>query len=138
FIGRCNTVEFGSPGAWSQLAVRLSEPAVLVGDVGIHFLADDDHQVEIGFTIAPEYQGQGLGSEAVLGVLGYLFDIQRKRRVTASVDPRNQASMALLKRVGMRQEAHFRESLWFKGEWVDDVVWAVLREDWGKVKAGRR
>jgi RimJ/RimL family protein N-acetyltransferase len=30
----------------------------------------------------------------------------------------------------MRQEAHFRKSLWFKGEWVDDVVFAVLASEW--------
>ena len=38
--------------------------------------------------------------------------------------------MALLRRVGMRQEAHFRESLWFKGEWADDVVFAILQSEW--------
>jgi RimJ/RimL family protein N-acetyltransferase len=30
----------------------------------------------------------------------------------------------------MRQEAHFRESLWFKGEWADDVVFAILESEW--------
>jgi RimJ/RimL family protein N-acetyltransferase len=46
------------------------------------------------------------------------------------VDPRNEPSVALLKRVGMRQEAHFRESLWFKGEWVDDMVFGILGSEW--------
>jgi RimJ/RimL family protein N-acetyltransferase len=38
--------------------------------------------------------------------------------------------MALLKAVGMHQEAHFRESLLFRGEWVDDVVFALLAREW--------
>jgi RimJ/RimL family protein N-acetyltransferase len=50
--------------------------------------------------------------------------------VFASVDPRNHASIALLRRVGMRQEAHFRQSLWWRGEWVDDVIFAVLQSEW--------
>ncbi|MFT5059582.1 MAG: RimJ/RimL family protein N-acetyltransferase, partial [Planctomycetota bacterium] len=37
-------------------------------------------------------------------------------------------------RVGMRQEAHFVESLRFKGEWVDDVVWGILKSDWLRQK----
>jgi RimJ/RimL family protein N-acetyltransferase len=30
----------------------------------------------------------------------------------------------------MRQEALFRESFWFKGEWTDDLVFAILRSEW--------
>jgi RimJ/RimL family protein N-acetyltransferase len=51
-------------------------------------------------------------------------------RVFASVDPRNTASMALFEHLGMRPEAHFRQSLWFKGDWVDDVVFAILKSEW--------
>ena len=93
-------------------------------------MADDSRQVEIGFTLAPEYQGQGFGTEAVTGLLNHLLGRCKKHRVFASVDPRNEASVALLKRVGMRQEAHFHESLWFKGEWVDDMVFAILESEW--------
>jgi len=39
-------------------------------------------------------------------------------------------SIALLKRVGMRQEAHFCKSLWFKGDWADDAVFAILASEW--------
>ncbi len=92
--------------------------------------ADDPRQVEIGFTVAPAHQGRGFATEAVLGILAYLFECVHKHRVFASVDPRNVASMALLKRVGMRQEAHYRESLWFKGGWADDVVFGILESEW--------
>ncbi|MDF1839378.1 MAG: GNAT family protein [Planctomycetota bacterium] len=130
FIRSCAGVEFGAAESWAQLAVRSKETDELLGDVGIHFLEEGTQQVEIGFTIAPKFQGRGLGSEAVCGLIDCLFGILTKHRVTASVDPRNAASMALLKSVGLRQEAHFHESLCFKGEWVDDVVWAMLRKEW--------
>ena len=32
----------------------------------------------------------------------------------------------------MRQEGHFVQSLWFKGEWVDDVIFAILARDWNR------
>jgi RimJ/RimL family protein N-acetyltransferase len=53
-----------------------------------------------------------------------------KHRVFASVDPRNAPSMKLLERVGMRKEAHFVRGLWFRNEWVDDVVFAILSDEW--------
>lgn len=93
-------------------------------------MAEDSRQVEIGFTVAPAHQGRGFATEAVLGILAYLFERVHKHRVFASVDPRNVASIALLKRTGMRQEAHFRESLWFKGRWADDMVFGILETEW--------
>jgi len=35
-----------------------------------------------------------------------------------------------MERVGMRKAAHFEKSLWFKGEWVDDVIFAMLGSDY--------
>jgi hypothetical protein len=61
--------------------------------------------------------------EHVFGELG-------RHRIHASVDPRNLASMTMLRALGMRQEAHHRESLWLRGEWVDDVIFAMLASEW--------
>jgi len=130
FIGGLQSNTFNTAGTWFQFAIRLQETGELIGDIGTHFIADDPRQVEIGFTVSPAYQGQGLGTEAVLGVLGHLMGPLQKHRVFASVDPGNAPCIALLKRVGMRQEAYFHESLWFKGGWVDDVVFAILESEW--------
>jgi RimJ/RimL family protein N-acetyltransferase len=129
FIDALASTEFDTPGTWFQFGVRLRESGELIGDLGVHFL-DDGQQAEIGFTLAPAFQGRGFGAEAVVGVLDLLFRQLGKHRVSASADPRNQSSMRLLRRVGMQQEAHFRESLLFKGEWADDVVFAVLGSEW--------
>ena len=130
FIKQSQTSVFGQPGSWFQFGIRLRESGRLVGDLGIHFLTDHEQQVEIGFTVAAKDQGHGFGTEAVTGLLGYLFGPLQQHRVMASVDPRNKSSIALLQRVGLRQEAHFRESLWLKGEWVDDLVFAILKSEW--------
>jgi len=129
FIERLARVEFDTPDTWYQFGIRLRESDPLIGDFGMHFM-DDGCQVEIGFTLAPAYQHRGLGAEAVVGVLDFLFTQLRKHRVFASVDPRNRPSLRLLRRIGMRQEAHYHKSLRFKDEWADDVVFAVLASEW--------
>lgn len=130
FINGLQSVTFDTPGTWFQLAVRVRESDLLIGDLGVHFPADHPRQVEVGFTVAPGHQRRGFGAEAVTALLGHLFGPLGKHRVFASVDPRNEASIALLKRVGMRQEAHFLKSLWLKGEWVDDLVFGILETEW--------
>ena len=130
FIGGLQSNAFDTAGTWFQFGIRLRESGLLIGDIGAHFTADDSRQVEIGFTVAPAHQGQGFGTESVAGLLDFLLVTAQKHRVFASVDPRNELSVALLERVGMRKEAHFHESLWFKGEWVDDMVFAILASEW--------
>ena len=91
--------------------------------------ADDHSQCEIGFTIAPRYQGRGYATEAVRLLVGYLF-ARGKHRITACCDARNAASAAVLGRLGMRREGHLRQSTWAKGEWTDDLLYALLQEEW--------
>ena len=130
FIDGLQRVAFDTPGSWFQFGIRLGKTGILIGDLGVHFDADDSRQFEVGLTVAPSHQGQGFATEAATGILDHLLVALQKHRVFASVDPRNQPAIALLQRVGMRQEAHFRESLWFKGEWVDDMVFGMLASEW--------
>jgi RimJ/RimL family protein N-acetyltransferase len=125
----------GTPGTWYQLGIRLRDGGTLIGDVGLHFPAGRDAEAEIGVTVSPAYQGKGYAAEALRGALGYLFDDLGKHRVIASVDPRNTPSMRLMARLGMRQEALHRESLWFKGAWADDAVFAMLQPEWQAMRS---
>ncbi|MCP2254937.1 hypothetical protein LY13_003709 [Prauserella aidingensis] len=47
------------------------------------------------------------------------------------LDGRNAASARVLEKLGMRREAHLRENEYVKGEWTDEVVYAVLARDRG-------
>ena len=122
---------------WFQRAVRLREGDVLVGDLGVCLPEDPRASVEFGISIAPAHQGHGYASEAVRALFAFVFGQLGSHRVHASVDPRNLASMAMLRGLGMRQEAHHRESLWFKGEWVDDVIFALVEHEWRELAVAR-
>src|SRR5690606_13300868 len=58
------------------------------------------------------------------------FDGLRLHRVVARSDGRNDASVAVMERLGMRQEAHFVENEFVKGEWTDEIVYAMLEDEW--------
>jgi RimJ/RimL family protein N-acetyltransferase len=119
-----------APGLWFQRAIRLRDGHALIGDLGVCLPATPGDSVEFGISLAPAHQGHGYAREALHALFHQGFDVLGWRRIHASVDPRNTACMALLQALGMRQEAHFRESLWLHGEWVDDVVFAILAREW--------
>ena len=119
-------------GQWFQFAVVLRPAGQLVGDCAAIPHAADPRQCEIGFTIASEHQGHGYATEAARLLAGYLFGSRGKHRITACCDPRNAPSIAVLERLGMRREGHLRQSTWAKGEWADDLLYALLRHEWDR------
>ncbi|MFF2909220.1 GNAT family N-acetyltransferase [Paenibacillus sp. NPDC057934] len=114
--------------SWFQVAICLKD-GQLVGDVGIHFM-EDGFQVELGYTLSPEFQGKGYASEAVRAVIDYLFTGLGKHRITGSVDPDNLKSIKLLENLGFRKEAHFIKSYRMNDAWYDDCVYAILADEW--------
>ena len=120
-------------GEWFQFAAALRAAGQLIGDCAAMPLADDPRQCEIGFTLAERYQGHGYATEAARLLIGYLFTVRGKHRIIAYCDPRNAPSAAVLERLGMRREGHLRESTWAKGEWTDDLLYAVLDHEWQQV-----
>ena len=56
-------------------------------------------------------------------------DISVNLSITASIDPKNTDSIRMVERLGFKKKAHFRESLFIRGEWVDDAVYAILEKD---------
>lgn len=123
---------FDVPGSWFQLALEDLTSKRVIGDIGIHFLDTEavGEQVEIGYTLHKDYRGKGFATEALTAVISHLFHILGKHRITASIDPKNTKSIALIERLGFRKEAHFKEGLFFKGKWVDDAVYALLAKEW--------
>ena len=117
-------------GTWFQMAIELAEAGPLVGDLGLHTLADRPGQAEIGFTLAREHQGKGYATEAVNRLLDYVFGVLGKHRVIAVTDARNAPAARVLERVGMRREGHFVENIWFKGGWGDEYEYAMLEREW--------
>ncbi|RDS79845.1 N-acetyltransferase [Dyella monticola] len=130
FIRAQQQVSLDSRDSWLQRAIRRTTDDRLIGDVGLHIPADSGDSYEFGISIAPACQSQGYSREALCAWLGWVFGQLRAHRVHASIDPRNLASVALLRSLGMRQEAYFRESLRLHGEWVDEVIYALLAREW--------
>ncbi len=115
---------------WFQLAIISKEKGEMIGDIGIHFFDVDRYQVEIGCTLAKNYHGKGIAIEALKAVIEYLFDNLYKQRITCSIDPKNRASIKMVERLGFRKEAHFKQSIYIDGEWYDDLVYAILKDEW--------
>jgi RimJ/RimL family protein N-acetyltransferase len=124
--------EITEEGQALTLGAVLAGTGRLIGEVILFYRSAEHAAGEIGYVFHPDVSGEGYAFEACTAVLDLAFapDGLALHRVFARLDARNHASARLAARLGMRQEAHFRENELFKGEWSDELVFAVLAREW--------
>ena len=113
-----------------MLAAERRDDGRVIGDVSLSLRSVFHRQGEIGFVFHPDVQGRGYGREAATAMLHVAFGEVGLHRVYGRTDARNEASAGLMRRLGMRQEAHLRDNEIFKGEWSDELVFAILEDEW--------
>lgn len=119
-----------------SLAVTVPPSPTVIGELNL-FLRSTVHRTgELGYVFHPAYQGHGYAPEAARAVMRVAFEEFRLRRVIARCDSRNAASWHVMEKLGMRREAHFVQNELFKGEWVDELVYAMLDHEWAARDGG--
>ncbi|WP_022892398.1 GNAT family N-acetyltransferase [Agromyces subbeticus] len=119
-----------SDGDFLELAVERRDDARVIGDLYFSLKRAEHGCAEIGWAFHPDHSGQGYATEAAMEALRLGFESIALHRIVAEVDPRNAASVALCRRLGMRKEAHFAANIWFKGRWADTDVYALRETEW--------
>ncbi len=112
------------------LAAVLKGTGTLIGHVNLEVKSREHRQGEIGYVLHPDHQGHGYATEAAAVMLRLGFEELDLHRIVGRLDARNAASARVLERLGMRLEAHLRENEFVKGEWVSELIYAVLASEW--------
>lgn len=88
-------------------------------------------QGELGYALLPEAQGHGFGTLSARALLELGFGELGLRRITAQIYKANEVSRKVVEKQGMRLEGcAVKASLGDDGEWVDDMTYAILAEEW--------
>jgi len=90
--------------------------------------------LEIGFTLIPSERGKGYGLEAVVILVDYLFLARDLVRVQATTDLKNVASQRVLEKAGFTREGVVRKAGFVRGQWKDEYLYSILREEWKEPK----
>lgn len=128
FLREQRNVSPGTLGRWFQYALELKSTGELIGDCGVCLKAETPRTSEVGFSLAPEHQGKGLATEGVSRIVDHAFRDLGVERMIAVAIRENVRSASLLTRLGFRPGSP--ERVWFKGDWWEEVRFALKREDW--------
>lgn len=83
----------------------------------------------VGFWISKQFSGRGLMSAALLELFRIAFGEMGLHRLEMNVQPTNERSVRLMKRLHIRREGYSPRYLRVNGVWADHERWAVCAED---------
>ena len=112
------------------LAVDRLDTGAMIGEVILILRSVESRQAELGYVFHPDHSGQGFATEASRSLLQLGFEDAGFHRIYARCHAQNQQSLGVMKRLGMRLEAHFREHAFVKGRWDEELFCAMLEDEW--------
>jgi ribosomal-protein-alanine N-acetyltransferase len=110
--------------AWHWTLRLKSQPSQLIGAIGLFKGADDNR----GFWIAPEWQGQGLMTEACDAVTDYWFRVLRFPVLRVAKAAANPGSRRISEKQGMRL-VEVGERNYVSGR-LPAEIWEITAEEW--------
>ena len=101
----------------------------MIGTCGFASVDTNHNSAELGYVLNPDYRGRGLIPEAATRVLRFGFQVLGLHRIEARYMIENEASLTVMKKLGMRFEGVKRESMLIKGAYRDIGTCAILAKD---------
>jgi len=127
------TMEDNEPsdnGGW-MLTIADRSDSVIYGDISM-FLEDDGRTSGVGYSITPDYWGQGFASEALKAMVDWLFDVKGVSRAYAQLHPDNHRSARVLETCGFVYEGHTKNACWIVDEVSDDLIYGMTPDQRSK------
>src|SRR4030095_14195720 len=92
----------------------------LIGDGGLMHIQWEDKKAEVGLVIGDkQYQGMGLGAEALWLLCKYGFEELKLHNILGENYANNPIAIANAKKIGLKFFGTRRQSKWLNGEWID-------------------
>jgi RimJ/RimL family protein N-acetyltransferase len=120
--------------AWSIYVLKSRVSDQRIGDCSLRLKQNDKFTAEMKVNISPAEQGKGYAKEAASTMISFLFNKSEVSRIVKIVDAQDEAAIALLKSLGFKEEAYFKDSVFSDGKWVNEYQFAMSKSDWGLSK----
>jgi len=117
-------------GTYACFAVTVKGDDTAVGIFQLRELEPGFGTAEWGFAIGSAFWGTGMFQDGANLLVGFAFDAVGVHRLEARAAVRNGRGNGALRKIGAVQEGVLRKSFLKNGEYLDQVLWTILDEDW--------
>jgi ribosomal-protein-alanine N-acetyltransferase len=117
-------------GAYVCFAVTLDESDTAIGIFQLRSTEPGFGTAEWGFALGSPFWGTGIFEKGAALVMEFAFETVGVHRLEARAAVRNGRGNGALRKIGAVQEGILRKSFLKNGEYLDQMLWTVLDEDW--------
>lgn len=110
-------------------AITMKNDPKLIGIIGYFRTAKEHFRSEVGYILNPTHERKGIMQEALTVVLDFGFSNMKLHSIEARVDPRNTASIKLLKKRGFHLAGHLKEYEFFNNQFIDTLIFMLLNPE---------
>jgi RimJ/RimL family protein N-acetyltransferase len=121
-------------GTYACFAITLAGTDEAIGIFQLRELEPGFGTAEWGFAIGSQYWGSGAFSEGAELMTAFAFEVVGVHRLEARAAVKNGRGNGALRKIGAVQEGILRKSLLKNGEYLDQVLWTILAEEWRQAK----
>jgi len=107
-----------------------------VGGISLHSRHEKNGTFGFGIVVDRQYRRQGYAEDAIRILLKYGFWERRYQKCNSACVHTNEASLRLHKKLGFVEEGRRRRQLFFNGEYYDDVLFGLTREEFDAIARG--
>ncbi len=102
-----------------------------IGTMGLHKINWVNRTATTGTAIGnKDYQGKGFGTDAKMILLDYAFNTLGLRKINSAAIAFNARSIGFNTHCGYKEEGRLKDQIYCDGEYHDEVLLAVFKEDW--------
>ncbi|HXY44078.1 MAG TPA: GNAT family protein [Acidimicrobiales bacterium] len=123
---------------WAAFSVvELTDGHPLAGEAILWGIDLHHRRAHIGVSLRPAFRGRGLAADAVKVLCEYAFVVRGLHRVAIETLRDNVAMLRTAEQTGFVREGVLRKAAWVNGEFLDEVIFGLLVEEWAELR-GRR
>ena len=122
------------PGIPTEMIFRITHEGKFAGEIRLTRIRWFNRKSELSIILKKEFQGKGIGTEAMKTLINFAFDKMNLYRLEAEVLEFNTASIKLVEKLGFSKEGTLRKAKYARGKYWDIFRYGLLREEWEKSK----
>ncbi|CEA08291.1 Putative ribosomal N-acetyltransferase YdaF [Arthrobacter saudimassiliensis] len=119
----------GDPGSVG-FSIEARDTGQLIGHVTLYGAALPERAATLAIILGTEHSGQGYGPDAVRTAVGYGFRQMGLNRIELRTWAFNTRARRAYESAGFKEEGRRRQAAFFDGRFHDEVIMAVLRDEW--------
>jgi RimJ/RimL family protein N-acetyltransferase len=101
-----------------------------IGNIGLHDIEPENRRAELGIIIGDKaHWSQGYGTDAVRTLLRWAFEYLNLNRISLRVYDYNERAIGCYQKCGFRHEGTMRQARYTDGQYHDEWIMGVLRDE---------